>query len=339
MKVTAYLPSERAFMQVSYQSRRSYEHLAEAPVNTWAVVMLDPGARPMRWPPGSDHTLEMAFHDITERCDGLVVPSYEQVIQIAAFIQQCHKAHGNVMALCEAGVGRSAAVAAGASQMLGIEYATVRDSILRRGAYNRRIYHLLLTAAELPTPPEPKVSIVVRVKYPLDALMGFIFSMQRQRYDNWELVVVTDGPNAEALELIRQLGDARIVPVETPERRGRWGHPWRQLGIDKATGDIIGLQNDDNYLTPGFIEQSVLAMQAERADMVMINHLHNYYGYRPLESRVGESDLGAWMAKAELVKATPWTGDDFLSDNDYIKAVAAKAQTIVNPGTVLFVHN
>jgi hypothetical protein len=42
---------------------------------------------------------------------------------------------------------------------------------------------------------------------------------------------VTDGPNAAAREVVARADDARVVVLETPTPRGRWGHPYRKLGI------------------------------------------------------------------------------------------------------------
>jgi hypothetical protein len=52
----------------------------------------------------------------------------------------------------------------------------------------------LLSAAGMNLEIDPLVSIAVRIKYAPDRLKLFILSMQRQRYENWEVVAVTDGP-------------------------------------------------------------------------------------------------------------------------------------------------
>ena len=150
--------------------------------------------------------------------------------------------------------------------------------------------------------PEPKVSLAVRLKYAPDRMQAFMLSIQRQRYDNWELVFVTDGPNAAARELVERTGDARIKLVETEKPMGRWGHPYRQRGIAACTGELIGLSNDDNYYVPGYFEQMVGALQAENADLVMCRMLHSYWGWRMIDAG---NDLGSWLAKRELVERQP----------------------------------
>src|SRR5437773_4001151 len=102
--------------------------------------------------------------------------------------------------------------------------------------------------------------------------------MQRQRYANWELVAVTDGPRQDIADYLRGRQDGKVVLMQTKEPLGHWGHPCRQRGIDAARGEIIGVQNDDNYLVPGFLEQMVGAIQ-DGADLVLCNTVHNHIGW------------------------------------------------------------
>lgn len=158
--------------------------------------------------------------------------------------------------------------------------------------------------------------------------------MQRQRHENWEVVAVTDGPNAAAGQLVAEFNDARIRLIETEKPLGRWGHPYRQLGLDACRGEFIGLSNDDNYYVPGYVEQMLHAL--ENADLATCKILHNYFGWQVVTGQ----DLGCWIARALLVCQVPWRGQDFTSDRDYIRALAAVAKdrvaTVERP---LLVHN
>lgn len=331
-------------MKITFQRRTAFENDGSfdgVRLPVAIISALDPDARPIAFPAGIEilDYLPMAFHDITTPCEGLVLPTRAHALDIAEFIRRCQRHDWPMIALCEAGVGRSAAIAAAAARMVGTTHASVRQQVLSLGTYNRLLYKLLLDVAMIPRPPEPSVSIAVRVKYSPDRLLAFMLSMQRQRWTNWQCVAVTDGPNPAVVSMAKMLDEPRLTVIETPERKGRWGHPWRQVGIDACTGDYIGLQNDDNYLTPGFLEQAMMALEASHADLCLINMLHNYFSYRACVVEVGSADVGSWIAKAELVKATPWTGDDFVSDNDYVRALANKASQITNVQNFLFVHN
>ncbi|HEY2629800.1 MAG TPA: glycosyltransferase, partial [Usitatibacter sp.] len=208
--------------------------------------------------------------------------------------------------------------------------------LLRKGTHNRLLYRKLLAAAGRTPRPEPRVSMVVRLKYAPDRMKAFILSMQRQRYDNWELVFVTDGPNPFALEVAEETGDARIKIVQTSNALGRWGHPHRQAGINASTGEMIGLSNDDNYYVPGYLEQMVNALEDEGSELVMCSMLHSYWGWKQLDAG---HDLGSWIARRDLVLRTPWSGDHFFYDADYVALLKKNASKISVIDRPLFIHN
>jgi predicted protein tyrosine phosphatase len=326
-------------MQLGYSARLPFErNTLSRPVAL--IVALDPDARPLRVPDSAYvlDRLDVPCHDISADAANLVTPTSDHARAIVAFGQQCRTLDRDILAICEAGAGRSAAIAAGLCHVIGAPPSAARE-VLRKGTYNRRLYRLICAAAGMPVTPDAKVSIAVRIKYPLDRLQAFVACLRRQRWSHWECIAVTDGPNWEAAKWIWDLNDGRVVCIQTEHHRGRWGHPWRQVGIDACTGDYISLQNDDNYLTPGFMEQSVMALEDDDADVCLVNYLHSYKGWEACRSEVGSSDLGAWLARAALVHDTPWDGDEFDSDNTYLSRLAEKARRVTTVTNCLFVHN
>jgi Glycosyl transferase family 2 len=193
----------------------------------------------------------------------------------------------------------------------------------------------------VPPPTDPLISIAVRIKYPPDRLLAFLLSMQRQRHGRWEVVAVTDGPNPDAERVVSSLPDPRVRLIQTPESRGRWGHPYRQLGLDACTGDYIGMSNDDNWYTPGYLEQMLLALQTEGAGLALCDMLHSYTGWGVVAAAPvkGVADLGCWIARGELVRQERWPGNDFESDGVFIERLAARAGKVALVHRPLFVHN
>lgn len=274
--------------------------------------------------------LDLVFNDATAEFAGVRPPNAQDARSILEFAgAHAHLPH--LVVQCQVGVGRSQAVVAA---LLKIEGGDPKQ-ILAKGTYNRRLYRELLAAAGVPRETEPLVSIAVRIKYAPDRLKLFILAMQRQRYDNWELVAVTDGPNEGAVSLVEETGDARIRLIETGERLGRWGHPYRQIGLDACRGEFIGMSNDDNYYVPGYIEQMLHALDG--ADIAMCQMLHSYSAWGVTAAG---GDLGGWIARASLVRQVPWTGQDFASDRAYLqsllKLAAGRVAVVKRP---LFVHN
>jgi hypothetical protein len=274
--------------------------------------------------------LDLIFNDAGQEFAGVRLPKAEDARSILQFVQ----AHGQVPHLviqCQVGVGRSRAVLAALIRIHGMD----NNNILREGTYNRKLYRALLDEAGLPHAPEPLVSMAVRVKYAPDRLRLLILSMQRQRHENWELIAVTDGPNTSAARMVKEVGDKRIRLIETDKLLGRWGHPYRQLGLDACRGEFIGMSNDDNYYVPGYLEQMLYAL--EEGDLATCQFLHSYCAWSVSGTGL---ELGCWIARASLVRQVPWSGQEFNSDVLYLQSLMAIAgDRTVMVQRPLFVHN
>jgi hypothetical protein len=185
--------------------------------------------------------------------------------------------------------------------------------------------------------PEPAVSIAVRVKYGPECLMGFMLSLQRQRYSNWHAVAYTDGPRPDIRQLCETFDGNQLTLIETTEQLGHWGHPYRQLAFDHCKGEWLGTNNDDNYLTPGYIEQMVRAGQRSGAKLVLCAGAHRYSGWSVCPAG---SDLACWLAHRELVEQVRWEGTDFLADQTYLqKLMNAAGGRVAEVPRVLVVKN
>lgn len=288
----------------------------------------------------ADH-LHLRCHDIDEPIPGFRHPNTEHAAAVRDFHQK-HRGEENFLFSCTAGAGRSQAVMAALCVLSGSN----PTNVFQNASYNRLLYRLVVEAGGGVVPPEPLVSMVVRLKYPVDRAAAFLLSMERQRYKNWQVVFVSDGPMTEQYKhpIARQLLDHRCSVIETTEKAGRWGHPYRQFGIDRALlngSDFIGLSNDDNYYAPGYLDQMIYALETEHADLVLCDYLAHYHGYQVVKSSPQPfgCDLGSWLARADLVKSTPWEGVEFTSDGLYVERLAAKAKGIAYVRRPLFVHN
>lgn len=286
--------------------------------------------------------LHVHCHDLGEAIPGFRPPDAGNAKAILDFYER-HKEAGNLLVSCTAGAGRSPAVIAALATLN--RAPAEADRVFRQGTYNRLLYKLIVEAGGGTVPPEPLVSLVVRLKYPPDRIAALIMSMERQRWKNWEMIVVTDGPLTPWYEhpASRWLIDGRVQVVQTAESKGRWGHPHRQLGIDRALqdADFIGLSNDDNYYVPGYLDQMVYALESQQADLVLCDYLSHYHGWQVVRTKPEpfHCDLGCWLARAALVKATPWQGAEFTSDGDYVERLAKAAQKVVKVDRPLFCHN
>jgi len=276
--------------------------------------------------------LDLVFNDAQGDFGLVRGPTDEDARKILAFVEQHQDKVPNIVFQCQVGIGRSLAACAAILELRGDDPRPA----LHRGTHNRTLYRKLLAASGRSPRAEPLVSLVVRLKYAPDRMAAFMLAIQRQRYDNWEVVFVTDGPNPQARAAVDAARDARIRLLETGEALGRWGHPHRQAGIEASRGELVGLSNDDNYYVPGYFEQMVNAIEAEGADLALCAMLHSYWGWKPIEPG---HDLGSWLARRELLSKTPWQGDHFFYDAEYLAQLKRNARKIALIDRPLFIHN
>ncbi len=280
-------------------------------------------------PPIKDKENAVAVLDciFADQDGGELAPNEANAKRIAAFYREAeaNPAIDNIVAQCQAGVGRSVACCAAFSGARGEQWENM-------AVYNRKLYRLLLAEFGRIPKPEPLVSIAVRVKYDAECLMGFLISLRRQRYDNWEAVAFTDGPRPDVKALLELMPDAPVTIMENMQPRGRWGHPYRQLALEHCKGEWIGTQNDDNYLTPGYIEQLVRAGERSGAKLVLCRGVHRYSAWGVCGAG---QDLCCWLANREIVQQVQWTDTDFLADQTYlnklIKAADGKVAEVPRP--------
>jgi len=236
----------------------------------------------------------------------------------------------HIVVQCMAGVSRSVAVCMALAKIFDWKFEW-------RPTYNHRVYKMLLAAAGYSPPDEPLVSIAVRVKYDVSNLMAFFLSLQRQRYSNWEAVFFTDGQRLDVRELVASFPGEKVTLMENSEHRGRWGHYYRQAALQQCKGEWIGTNNDDNYLTPGYIEQMVYVGQKHGSDVVTCQMLHRYSAWQVVPAG---TDLCAWLARGELVHRVPWEGTGFTADQEYLQAlVRASGKQITQINAPLVVKN
>lgn len=306
------------------------------PIKPYALISFrDPLVNPVD-APGCTQRLDLICHDVGETISELPGPTPSQAAQIVAFVRALQAPH--LIVQCEIGVGRSVATAAAILQAMGCDDYS---EALAKGTHNRRLYKMLAQEFGLPVQTEPLVALAVRIKYPWDRFATLLNSLRRQRYGNWKLVAVSDGPPGSA---------GRVPPaddwelIETPVKRGLWGHPYRQLGIDRCLelgAQYVGLSNDDNYYVPGYLEQMIGTMTRERADFSLCQTVHSYlaWGVMPATPQTGFTDVGNWLAAAQLIRQVPFVGTDVFSDGVFVEQLAAKAQRIVTINKPLFIKN
>ena len=197
-------------------------------------------------------------------------------------------------------------------------------------------------------PKELRVSIVAAAytigeRRLTEALMCFVHSIKAQTWNNWELILVHDGPNLDLISELRHIikSDNRVKLICTEERRAKFGHPWRTFGIGEATGDYIGLSNADNYYAPTYIEDMLNVLVNGKVDFVYCNMIHSHKNWAPFKTLPKKSsiDLGAWICSASIVKSTKWPSYEFNSDGIFIEQLVKKCKKTAKLNQYYLIHN
>ena len=100
-----------------------------------------------------------------------------------------------------------------------------------------------------------KISVITAVYNRVGTVREAIESVQAQRFDGLEHVLIDGASTDGSLEVMRELADARTVLVSEPDEGI---YDALSKGFDRATGDAVGLMHSDDL----FADDEVLASVA-----------------------------------------------------------------------------
>lgn len=191
----------------------------------------------------------------------------------------------------------------------------------------------------------PRVSIITPTWQRNDLLLTrCIPSVQAQDYANLEHVIVSDGPDPELRDRLLNLSKYKhlISFYEIPERVSeiRYGTRARRYALERATGNLIGYNDDDDALRPTHVSKLVAALEQSGASWAraqMIQHHAN-----GSETVIGNGqpacgNIGTPMVvhKRRMLDIANWGNDSQLEDWElYSQWVAVEPCELVNEVTV-----
>lgn len=85
-------------------------------------------------------------------------------------------------------------------------------------------------------------------------------SVLAQTFCNWECIVVDDAGDTDTAAILRQLNDARLRLIRHPTNKGASAAV--NTGIEAAHGALISRLDDDDELSPLFLEKTYALFQA-----------------------------------------------------------------------------
>lgn len=117
----------------------------------------------------------------------------------------------------------------------------------------------------------PKVSICIPTYNRANYLIYSVNSVLKQTYSDFELIICDDGSTDRTSEIVAQWQDSRIRYIRHPQNIGRSRN--MRSGFDSAVGEYFIKFDDDDGLTPEFLEKTVAILNSEpTVDFVCTNH-------------------------------------------------------------------
>lgn len=104
----------------------------------------------------------------------------------------------------------------------------------------------------------PKVSIIMPTYNRANLIIASIKSILNQTFSNWELIIIDDGSEDHTEEIISQIHDPRISFYKAG-RIGKGGKI-KNIGLEKATGEMIAFNDSDDLWATTKLEKQVTAL-------------------------------------------------------------------------------
>lgn len=116
-----------------------------------------------------------------------------------------------------------------------------------------------------------KVSVCIPTYNRAHYLTYSINSVLKQTYTNFELIICDDGSTDNTSDVVSQFNDSRIRYIQHPNNIGRSRN--MRSGFDVSCGIFFIKFDDDDALTPEFLEKTIAVLEAEpNVDFVCTNH-------------------------------------------------------------------
>ncbi|MGZ5273400.1 MAG: glycosyltransferase family 2 protein [Kaistella sp.] len=116
----------------------------------------------------------------------------------------------------------------------------------------------------------PEVSIITPVFNSAKFLEQTFDSVFSQTFTDWEWMITDDKSTDQSVEMIQKLNDSRIK-LSVADKNGGAGHA-RNLSLEKASGRFITFLDADDFWEPNFLEEMVLFMKNENAELAYSNY-------------------------------------------------------------------
>ncbi len=173
-----------------------------------------------------------------------------------------------------------------------------------------------------------RVTLVTPTHRRLAQLREAIESVLAQGYQDFEQLVIADGHDASARDLVRSFADERIRYHHTRPFHVS-GNYQRNFALRFATGEFVMYLDDDNVIYPHCLATMVKGFEREGAGFV-VGAIHYGAERRVMTPtpafKVQQIDTLSFMVRRELVEKVRGYGSNYSADYGFINKIARIAR-------------
>lgn len=163
---------------------------------------------------------------------------------------------------------------------------------------------------------QKKISVIIPTYQRPEQLKRAMISVKSQNYENYEVIVCSDGYSAEDEELVSSMNDNRFTYnfIEKAQVKN-WGHMQRNAMIEKCTGDYVMWLDDDNFIFNDYFS-FVNSKFEDDYGLLVFRVNHNLAGIIPKSDSIKLADIDTLnvMVKTSIAKKIKW---QLLYDADF----------------------
>jgi glycosyltransferase involved in cell wall biosynthesis len=160
----------------------------------------------------------------------------------------------------------------------------------------------------MPPHPNPLVSVVLPTYNRADLLRRAIDSVLRQRFSDFELIVVDDASRDDTWDLVKSISDSRLQILRHVQNRGAAAA--RNTGIAASRGEFIAFQDSDDEWLPEKLGQQLKLIRSlpEKVGLIYssfirVNGQHHQIVPSRFRQMLSRLPLPAWNLSGSMVSA------------------------------------
>ena len=169
------------------------------------------------------------------------------------------------------------------------------DAQLRERAERLSRIAAVTLLVEREPPRDVLVSVILPTRDRAELLATAVASVQAQRHQAWELLVMDDGSSDGTAEALARIDDPRIRRIRC---EGVGTAAARNRGLDEARGAIVAYVDDDNVMTPLWLHAVAWALDRHPTQSLL-------YGAQAVQDDAG-AEGGGPLDRRLWIRFEPW---------------------------------